>query len=80
MSRRFFFGRYENAKFMGFFSAIAASVIIGTFGVFVRNVSVPETLVVLSRFTLGLLFLMLYLFLTKQWRELELNISWPLFF
>jgi len=66
-------------KFIGFVSAIIAVIIMGCFGVFVRNVSVDEGLIALVRFSLGFLFLAFYILLSKQWRTLKVKISWSLF-
>ena len=79
MSAKFQYDCNKSIKFIGFVSAIIAVIIMGCFGVFVRNVSVDEGLITLARFSLGFLFLALYLLLSKKWRTFKVKISWSLF-
>jgi len=79
MSAKFPYDCNKSIKFIGFVSAIIAVIIMGCFGVFVRNVTADEGLIALARFSLGFLFLTFYLLLSKKWRTLKVKISWSLF-
>jgi drug/metabolite transporter (DMT)-like permease len=68
----------KSVKLIGLLSAISAFSLMGSFGVFVRNISVDESVIACSRFGVGFLFMGLSLILRRQWRPLKAHISWPL--
>jgi len=62
-------------RLAGFVSGIVAFVIMGSFGVLVRHVTAGGAVIASVRFGLGLLFLALYLLLTRQWQAIRVKLS-----
>ncbi|MDM8519776.1 DMT family transporter [Anaerolineales bacterium HSG6] len=56
----------KNTKTIGYSSAIISVTLMGTLGVFIREISSNEYIIIFSRFSFGLLFLIFYLFLKKD--------------
>lgn len=59
-------GNLMNARFLGFASAIVSVLIMGSFGVLVRYVSVNGSIIAFARFGLGFLFLAMFILLTGK--------------
>ncbi|CAG1021451.1 hypothetical protein DOJK_00996 [Patescibacteria group bacterium] len=65
---------------IGFVAAIIAAILMGGFGVLVRNVSMDGHIVAFSRLVLGFLFLTVYLLIRRNWQVFKIKFSAALFF
>ena len=63
---------------LGSISAITAAFLMGTLGLFVRNVSSSAQIITFSRLFLGLLFLTVLLFLTGRYKDIKKKPSLPI--
>lgn len=52
----------KNPKIIGYVAAIISTILMGSMGIFVRNLSVNGSTITFARLGLGLLFLLVYLF------------------
>jgi len=68
----------KNKKSLGYISAIAAASLMGTIGVFVRNISSNAQIITFSRLFVSFLFLILLLFLSRRGKEVKVKLSFPL--
>jgi drug/metabolite transporter (DMT)-like permease len=57
---------------------LAAAVIIGSMGIFVRAIPVDERIIAGARFGVGFLLMALWLALTGRWSSLRIPFSWSL--
>lgn len=63
---------------LGSISAITAAFLMGTLGLFVRNVSSSAQIITFSRLFLGLLFLTVLLFVTGRYKDIKKKPSLPI--
>ena len=60
-------------KNIGYSSALISTVLLGSVGIFVRNIQLDEFVITIARLGLGLLFLVIYLLITKRFPRIELK-------
>lgn len=70
----------KTTKVLGYISAFTSAILMGTIGVFVRNISSNAQIITFSRLFLGLLFLTILLLFTKRYEELKVKLTPHLFF
>ncbi|TDJ03845.1 MAG: EamA/RhaT family transporter, partial [Deltaproteobacteria bacterium] len=69
----------SNSKTIGYTAAIISTVLLGSVGIFVRNIEVDEYVITVARLGIGFLFLILFLLPKKDIPKLKLkNLSFPL--
>lgn len=69
-----------NNQSIGFSSAVIATLLMGSIGVLIRHISVDGSIIAFSRFTLGFLFLAVFLLLSKRRQAFKVKISSALLF
>jgi drug/metabolite transporter (DMT)-like permease len=70
----------KSTKVFGYISAFTSAILMGTIGVFVRNISSNAQIITFSRLFLGLLFLSILLLFTRRYEEVKVKLTLPLFF
>lgn len=60
-------------KNLGYSSAVISTVLLGSVGIFVRNIQVDELIITIARLGIGLLFLIVYLLITRRLPKIELK-------
>jgi len=61
----------ENSKIIGYSSGIISAILLGSVGIFVRNISSNAYIITFARLGLGLVFLILFLFLKKEIKNIK---------
>jgi drug/metabolite transporter (DMT)-like permease len=67
-----------NKDYLGSASAFTSAFLMGTLGLFVRNVSSNAQIITFSRLFLGFLFLTLLLLITGRFKEIRMKLSMPI--
>jgi len=69
----------SNSKTIGYLSAVISTILLGSVGIFVRNIEVDEYVITVARLGIGFLFLIIFLLPKKDIPKLKLkNFSFPL--
>ncbi|MCP4405983.1 MAG: DMT family transporter [bacterium] len=69
----------KNTKIIGYAAAIMSTMLLGPMGVFVRNISSNAYVITFARLSLGLIFLMFFLFFKKELKNIQTaKFSFPL--
>ena len=69
----------SNSKSIGYIAAVISAVLLGSEGIFVRNIAVDEYVIMLARLGLGFVFLVIYLLAKKKLPALSAkHVSFPL--
>ncbi len=69
----------SNSKTIGYSAAIISTVLLGSVGIFVRNIEVDEYVITVARLGIGFLFLIIFLLPKNNIPKLKLkNFSFPL--
>ncbi|MFT5169444.1 MAG: drug/metabolite transporter (DMT)-like permease [Lysobacterales bacterium] len=69
----------KNVRMLGYTAAIVSTILLGSIGIFVRNVTASATVITFTRVGFGLVFLTLFIILTKGIKQLKLaKFSLPL--
>lgn len=69
----------SSAKFIGYTSAIISTILLGSVGIFVRNIQVDELIITLARLGIGFLFLIIFLIPRRELPKIKLkNFTFPL--
>ncbi len=69
----------SNSKTIGYLSAVISTVLLGSVGIFVRNIEVDEFIITLARLGIGFIFLIIFLIPRREIPRLMLrNFSLPL--
>lgn len=69
----------ENIKITGYSAAIISTILLGSLGIFVRNISANVYIITFTRLGLGLLFLTLFLIIKKEiWNVTSTKFSFSL--
>lgn len=68
-----------NIKIIGYGAAILATLLLGSVGVFIRNISADAFIISFSRISIGLIFLVIFLVIKKQLHTVKKSdISFPI--
>jgi drug/metabolite transporter (DMT)-like permease len=68
-----------STKYIGYASAVISTVLLGSVGIFVRNISLDEYVITVARLGIGFLFLIIFLIPRREMPRLRLkNFSFPL--
>ena len=71
--------KLQNTKFIGYSSAIIAASLLGSTGIFIRNIDADIYIVNFLRLVIGLFFLLLFLFIKQELYQIRnIKISFPL--
>ncbi len=66
-------------KNLGYTSAVISTVLLGSVGIFLRNIQVDELIITIARLGIGLIFLICYLLITGRFPKIDLKkFSFPL--
>jgi len=68
----------EKHKSIGYAAAIMATIIMGSMGIFVRNISSNSYIITFSRLAFGLIFLLSFLILKNETKNLKIKFSYSL--
>jgi len=69
----------SNKKTIGYIAAVISAVLLGSEGIFVRNITVDEYVIMLARLGLGFVFLVIYLLAKKKLPAFSIkHVSFPL--
>jgi drug/metabolite transporter (DMT)-like permease len=68
----------NHRKKIAYGAAIVGVVVMGSLGIFVRNISADPAIIAFTRLSLGFMFLLWFLASTRNFRALKISISLPL--
>jgi len=69
----------SNSKTIGYLSAVISTILLGSVGIFVRNIEVDEFIITLARLGIGFIFLIIFLIPRREIPKIRLrNFSIPL--
>ena len=60
-------------KVIGYTAAILSTILMGSMGIFVRNITSNEYIITFARLGLGLFFLLSFLFITKEYKKIKIT-------